>query len=256
VVLMARHRHTVSVRTDGLQAVLGPLAADRHVLGAALVDVDSGMVLDAWSSQWGRSDTEIVGAVHAEIVRVALGPPGGPAPGAVEVVLSRSDGRYDVVRTVADPFGDRLALSVVLVGSRRVLQRTRRRLRVVSESALTAGPSMARRPGAGGWTPPAAGPPPVTASPQPAARRQIPASHAPRDPAIMSLSPGRQVPERPAPPVGLRAVPDLLGAPARPVPIGWAERPPAPLPALAPAPPRRVPEAEDGSGSSVLSSDR
>ncbi len=240
---MARHRHTVNVRADGLQAVLGPLAGDRRILGAVLADVDSGMVLDAWSSTWSRSDIELVGAVHAEIVRVALGS-SDQAAGALEVVLSRLDGRHDVLRTVADPHGDRLALSVVVVGPRRVLRRTRRRLRVVSESALTAGPSMARRPGAAGWVPGAAPAPPP---PPPPRRRSPPPSPAPRDPAIMSLA----VASESGPPSALRSVPDLLDVPAPAGPTGWADRPPAPLPALAPAPLRAVPDAGGGHDDAV-----
>lgn len=242
--LMARHRHVVNVRADGLRAVLGPLAEDRHVLGAVLVDIDSGMVLDAWSSRWGRSDTEIVGATHAEIVRVALGPRGRPDGGAIEVVLSRADGRHDVVRSVADPYGDRLALSVVVVGSRRVLRRTRRRLRVVSESALTAGPSMARRPGAQGWASAVDGPAVAPAVVPTASRPAVRTSDAPQDPAIMTLPAARQRSDV-APPAVLRAVPEVFGPPARPGSAGSADRPPTPLPALAPGPPRRVARTGD-----------
>lgn len=45
---MARHRRPVNVRDDGLLAVLGPLVTVGGVERAVLLDVDSGMVLDAW----------------------------------------------------------------------------------------------------------------------------------------------------------------------------------------------------------------
>ena len=48
--------------------------------------------------------------------------------------------------TVPDPYGDRLALAVVVNGPQRALDRVRKRLEAVSVDALTAGPSMTRRP--------------------------------------------------------------------------------------------------------------
>ncbi|MBW0119506.1 hypothetical protein [Pseudonocardia abyssalis] len=137
----------MNVRADGLQTVLGPLLRDRRVVTAVLLDVDSGMVLDAWSSHLGRADLELLGAGHAELVRTVRAGADGRDEGC-EVVASLGDDRHHVVRTVPDPHGDHLALSVVVVGRRRALERARRRLRVVSAAALTAGPTMARRPGA------------------------------------------------------------------------------------------------------------
>ena len=72
---MGRHRHLVNVRADGIAVVLGPLLRDVRIVAAALVDVDSGMVLDAWSAAdaaTGPPDLELIGAQHAEIVRCAL----------------------------------------------------------------------------------------------------------------------------------------------------------------------------------------
>ena len=40
----------VNVRADGIAVVLGPLLRDERIIAAALVDVESGMVLDAWSA--------------------------------------------------------------------------------------------------------------------------------------------------------------------------------------------------------------
>ena len=52
-----RHRHAINVRADGLATVLAPLLTDTRVRAAALVDVDSGMVLDTCggSTEPGRS---------------------------------------------------------------------------------------------------------------------------------------------------------------------------------------------------------
>jgi hypothetical protein len=46
---VARHRRPVNVRDDGLPAVLGSLVNEGGVERAVLLDVDSGMVLDAWA---------------------------------------------------------------------------------------------------------------------------------------------------------------------------------------------------------------
>jgi len=89
----------VNVRADGIAVVLGPLLSDARITAAALVDVDSGMVLDAWSASPGPGagpaapDLEMLGAQHAEVVRCALAllaahpPPDGPEAGTCEVVL-------------------------------------------------------------------------------------------------------------------------------------------------------------------------
>jgi hypothetical protein len=152
----------VNIRADGIAVVLGPLLRDVRIVAAALVDVDSGMVLDAWSAAatdttTGSADLELIGAQHAEIVRTALAllhswPAGGGAPGTCEVVLGADGGARHLLRTVPDPLGDRLVLAVVVNGSQRVLDRVRKRLEAVSVDALTAGPSMTRRPLGGGWS--------------------------------------------------------------------------------------------------------
>jgi len=149
----------VNIRADGIAVVLGPLLRDVRIVAAALVDVDSGMVLDAWSAAATdtSTDLELIGAQHAEIVRTALAllhswPAGGGAPGTCEVVLGADGGARHLLRTVPDPLGDRLVLTVVVNGSQRVLDRVRKRLEAVSVDALTAGPSMTRRPLGGGWS--------------------------------------------------------------------------------------------------------
>ena len=170
----------VNIRADGIAVVLGPLLRDVRIVAAALVDVDSGMVLDAWSAAatdvtTGSPDLELIGAQHAEIVRTALAllhswPAGGGAPGTCEVVLGADGGARHLLRTVPDPYGDRLVLAVVVNGPQRVLDRVRKRLEAVSVDALTAGPSMTRRPLGGGWSfdPPG---PDVPAHPDPGSGR-------------------------------------------------------------------------------------
>ena len=150
---MGRHRHAVNVRADGLATVLGPLLRDPRVRAATLVDVDSGMVLDACAGEGAAGDgaggdLEMLGAGHAELVRVVLALLAGPE---CEVVVGAGGSRHHVARVVPDPHGDRLALSVVVDGPRRAVERARKRLRQVSAAAITAGPTTTRRPVPGGW---------------------------------------------------------------------------------------------------------
>jgi hypothetical protein len=159
---MGRHRHAVNVRSDGLATVLGQLMQDKAIRAALLVDVDSGMILDACGPQaCGIGvDQEQLGAAHGDLMRLALGP--AVAAGAsgqpdqhrdCEIVVSRDDGQHLVLRLLPDPYGDRLALSVLIDGPGRALRRTRRQLREVSASALTAGPTTSLRPVEGTWVP-------------------------------------------------------------------------------------------------------
>ena len=135
----------------------------------------------AWSStpgppparRPGTPDLELIGAQHAEIVRNALEllrtwPAAGGTAGTCEVVLGADDGCRHLLRTVPDPYGDRLALAVVVNGPQRVLDRVRKRLQAVSVDALTAGPSMTRRPSEAGWSFDAPAPD-VPAHPEPGA---------------------------------------------------------------------------------------
>jgi len=79
---VGRHRHAINVRADGLASVLGTLMQDAAVQAALLVDVDSGMVLDACGQEVGGAalDQEQLGAAHGELMRLALGPAFGVAP--------------------------------------------------------------------------------------------------------------------------------------------------------------------------------
>jgi hypothetical protein len=272
----------VNVRADGIAVVLGPLLSDARITAAALVDVDSGMVLDAWSAPGpggdpadpadpavGAPDLEMLGAQHAEVVRCALAllaaypHPGGSRADACEVVLGTDGGHQHLLRTVPDPHGDRLALAVVVDGPPRVLDRVRKRLRSVSVDALTAGPSMTRRPVFGGWSfamprpdvpagieqpARASAAAPADPSPAPSPPAAAPAAQL-RDPvpALAGLDGGHlelPVPRggQPGPESGVPApaVPHLRSVRPDPVPGPVVPRRPSPPAALpAPAPPRR-----------------
>jgi hypothetical protein len=150
---VGRHRHVTCVRSDGLSAVLRPLLDDPRIVAATLVDVDSGLVLDGYSDDADLADLELLGAGHAEMVRTAGVLAGaGALPPDVELTVGLGDDRFHLLHAVPDPHGARLVLSVVVRGARRV-GRARRRLRTVSVAALTAGPTLSRRPVDGVWTP-------------------------------------------------------------------------------------------------------
>jgi len=71
---VARHRRPVNVRDDGLTAVLGPLITVGGVERAVLLDVDSGMVLDAWArGEASSSDSALSGTGSPD-----HGPASGP----------------------------------------------------------------------------------------------------------------------------------------------------------------------------------
>lgn len=176
---MGRHRHVACVRTDGLSAILRPLLDDARVVGATLVDVGSGLVLDGFADTEDLGDLELVGAGHAEMVAAAAmlrgDPHGRPDTG---VTVDTGDGRLHVVASVADPHGDHLVVAVVVRGAARHAARVRRRLREVPVEALTAGPSNALRPVDGRWLP-ASEPTGVAAgpSPDPGGDAPIPVPH-------------------------------------------------------------------------------
>ncbi|MGI5130794.1 hypothetical protein ACQEVB_28585 [Pseudonocardia sp. CA-107938] len=178
---MARHRHAVNVRADGLTAVLGPIGDDPAVRAALLIDIDSGMVLGA-TGHPTSADREELGALHGELMRLACGAvPGAGAgepvdPGALdtEVTVHRGARQHLVVRRIADPYGDRLALSLLVEGPPRALRRVRRRLGWVSTAALTAGPTVSLRPRDGAWVPGAVEERPALRAPSRTPPRAVP----------------------------------------------------------------------------------
>jgi hypothetical protein len=135
---VARHRRPITVRDDGLATVVDPLVTACAIDVAVLVDVESGMLLDAWVRD-GIGEVETLGAAHADAVRALLAA-GAPA---TELILSEDDTRHHILRSVVDPSGGRLVLAVVVTGSPRLLRRVRSKLREVPEACLTAGPSLA-----------------------------------------------------------------------------------------------------------------
>ncbi len=225
----------VNVRTDGLAVVLGPLLSDSRITAAALVDVDSGMVLDAWSAAdpaAAAPDLELIGAQHAEVVRCALALlrawPSADGVGAddCEVVLGADGGCRHLLRTVPDPHGQRLALAVVVDGPPRAVDRVRKRLRSISVDALTAGPSMTRRPVSGGWS------------------FAMPAPDVPARPEPRPVRPDRGAGAAPAPSGSPLVAPARASGPAQgPAPTPYpAAAPPAPTRAATPtASPAAVP---------------
>lgn len=238
---MARHRHAVSVRTDGLAAVLGPLLSDPRIRSAALIDVDSGMVLDVCGpdtsvGRFGRGRgaehdhrDEVRGAAHAELVRIglALSPGSG---GVLGIVLEAGPDRH-VLHTVADPHGGPLALSIVVRGPDRVVAKVRKRLRAVSEPALTAGPSVAVRPGSTGWTSTGWAMPGPTGHPP--SRHAEPGGPAPGAPATTGPR-GRPEPTVPGDAVRASRHPTAGPAPSAPAPSVPAALPYAPSTPRAP----------------------
>ncbi|MCD2188037.1 hypothetical protein [Actinomycetospora soli] len=138
------------MRSDGLSTVLESLLADRRVVAATLVDIGSGFLLDACTRDDGLADLELLGAAHADLARAgAVLAPGGGAGGGL--VVETGDGRVHVLREVPDPHGDRIVLTAVVRGPARVVARVRQRLAEVPVEALTAGPTLQRRPVDGRW---------------------------------------------------------------------------------------------------------
>ncbi|GAA4858999.1 hypothetical protein GCM10023203_02330 [Actinomycetospora straminea] len=139
------------MRSDGLSAVLRPLLDDRRIVAATLVDADSGLVLDGWVEDAGEhpalADLELLGAAHADMVRAAL----AVTPALAELSVNTDDGHHHLLHAVPDPHGERLVVAVVVRGASRHVAKARLRLRTVSVEALTAGPTLARRPVDGSW---------------------------------------------------------------------------------------------------------
>lgn len=147
---MGRHRHITCVRSDGLSAILRPLLDDRRIVAATLVDVGSGLILDGYADDPALADLELLGAGHADLVRAAVAVAEG-AP--TELTVGTGDGRHHLLHAVPDPYGDRLVLAVVVRGGAWHVARARRQLRSVSVAALTAGPTLQKRPVDGSWFP-------------------------------------------------------------------------------------------------------
>lgn len=121
------------------------------MVAATLVDVDSGFILDACTREGDLADLELLGAGHADLARVAPALTGGSPAGAATLTVETGDGWVHLLRQIPDPHGDRLALAAVVAGSPRSVARARQRLAAVPVEALTAGPTLQRRPVDGRW---------------------------------------------------------------------------------------------------------
>lgn len=148
---MGRHRHITCVRADGLSTVLASLLEDRRVVAATLVDLGSGLVLDACTRDADLTDLELLGAGHADLARAATAVTATNPAFEATMTVETPDGRVHLLRDVPDPHGDRLVLAVVVAGSSRSVVRARQKMAAVPVEALTAGPSLQRRPVDGQW---------------------------------------------------------------------------------------------------------
>jgi len=131
--------------------VLASLLEDRRVVAATLVDLDSGFILDACTREGDLADLELLGAGHADLIRAASAITGEKPGAAATMTVETTDGRVHLLRQIPDPHGDRLVLAVVVAGSPRSVVRARQRLGAVPIEALTAGPTLQRRPVDGRW---------------------------------------------------------------------------------------------------------
>jgi hypothetical protein len=148
---VGRHRHVTCVRADGLSTVLESLLEDRRVVAATLVDLDSGFVLDACTRDGDLADLELLGGGHADLARAAPAVTGERPGAAATMTVETADGRVHLLREIPDPHGDRLLLAAVVAGNARSVARARQRLAAVPVEALTAGPTLQRRPVDGRW---------------------------------------------------------------------------------------------------------
>jgi hypothetical protein len=167
-----------------------------------------------------------------------------------------------LLRDVPDPHGDRLVLAVVVAGSSRSVVRARQKMAAVPVEALTAGPSLQRRPVDGQWLigPAAPDVPAVTPGGLPGLEPVVPTVGAVPDPdGLPGLEPivpaVRRGPEPPELP-GLEPVVPARVTVSEPEPSVPDE--PAPPPAMVPvvvtfardAPRWAGDVAEDGDGAS------
>lgn len=221
-----------------------PVAALRRIVGlpgvlaAAVVDVDSGLPLLVEASPECRLDLELVTAGQADLLRAALGVfrtlyRAGPP---TRLVVSHGERLHHLVRSVADPFGDRLALAVLVCGRARALRRLVRHVGRLSDAALVPPPIPLRGPHAAS---PSQTPAPDAPAPVPA-----PAPGAPLPVLAPAPGPPAPAPPRPAAPVPAptvagptpapAGVPRHAGAPPPRAPGGPASKP-APEPVFPPA---------------------
>jgi hypothetical protein len=139
---LGRHFREEPAPTARLGAALGRLLRDPRIIAAALVDYDSGMALETYGSNSCQLDLELATAGQAELMRVAVDTfrplhPAGPTDG---VTVSYGDNVHHLLTPITDPHGDRLLLSLIVVGSSSGLCMLRRRLRSMQPHQLNIGP--------------------------------------------------------------------------------------------------------------------
>ncbi|HEY2222280.1 hypothetical protein [Actinomycetospora sp.] len=229
---MGRHRHVTCVRTDGLSTVLASLLEDRRVVAATLVDLESGFILDACTREGDHADLELLGAGHADLARAAPALTGDKPGATATLTVETGDGWVHLLREIPDPHGDRLVLAAVVAGSPRAVGRARQRLAEVPIEALTAGPTLERRPVDGRWLvgPVAPAVPAVTPGGLPGLEPVVPRipsstpiGDAAREPAGLFAPTLGFVGEEPAPPPAM--VPVVVTS--APEPTRWAGAPEA-----------------------------
>ncbi len=171
--------------------MLASLLEDRRVVAATLVDLGSGFVLDACSRDPELTDLELLGAGHADLARAAAAVSGTWPAFEATMTVESPDGRVHLLREVPDPHGDRLVLAVVVAGTSRAVARTRQKMAAVAVEALTAGPTLQRRPVDGRWQVDPAAPdvPAVTPEGLPGLEPIHPTAGAPRPEGLPGLEP-------------------------------------------------------------------
>ncbi|WP_433508024.1 hypothetical protein ACQP04_17130 [Pseudonocardia halophobica] len=215
------------------------------VLACALVDVESGLTLDAETADRARLDTEAVAAAQAEVIRAAQALAQVVRGAPAEVVVRQGSAVLHLIRLLPDPAGPGLVLSVLVLTPERNLRKVRRVLDRVDPATFVprrpratspvAAPGVTAAPDAASWSPEDA---PVEAAPAVPPAPAAAAPGAPAHPGAAAVGAGAPggAPARPV------AGPALVGTTVSPA-AGRATVPPVPAwagPAGAPAGPARV----------------
>ncbi|MEU7819153.1 hypothetical protein, partial [Pseudonocardia sp. NPDC049154] len=106
------------------------------VLACALVDVESGLTLDAETADRARLDTEAVAAAQAEVIRAAQALAQVVRGAPAEVVVKQGSAVLHLIRLLPDPVGPGLVLSVLVLTPERNLRKVRRVLDRVDPAAF------------------------------------------------------------------------------------------------------------------------
>ncbi|MCE3554773.1 hypothetical protein LWC33_25390 [Pseudonocardia sp. RS11V-5] len=195
------------------------------VLACALVDVESGLTLDAETADRARLDTEAVAAAQAEVIRAAQALAQVVRGAPAEVVVKQGTAVMHLIRLLPDPAGPGLVLAVLVVTPERNLRKVRRVLDRIDPAAFVPRRLRAAPAAAVSEVPPA----PDEAAGSPAA---VSADAVPVGPFPAAVAPGPAAPGTATAAPGAAAGP----APARPAPAGTTASPPAGRPVVPPVP--------------------